>query len=86
MALVPDLPLRRRTDLYRTTTTDISGQFRLLGIAPGSYKAFAWEEVDRDIWQNPEFMQINESRGRPVEIREGSQAGIELTAIPPARR
>ena len=86
IAIVPDVALRRRTDLYRTTTTDISGRFRIQGIPPGSYKAFAWEEVDRDIWQSPEFMLAVEGRGTPVDIRETTQTTVDLAAIPVGRR
>jgi hypothetical protein len=81
VVLVPDPALRRRTDLYRTVNTDISGRFRMQGVPPGNYKAFAWEQVDRDIWQNPEFMTSVEGRGMAVNIREGSELTVDLTTI-----
>jgi hypothetical protein len=86
VALVPDVALRRRTDLYRSASTDINGRFRIQGIPPGNYKAFAWEEVERDIWQNPEFMLAIEGRGMPVDIRETTQTTVDLTVIPVGRR
>jgi hypothetical protein len=86
MALLPETVLRPRADLYRTATTDATGQFNLVGIGPGYYKAFAWEEVDRDAWQDTEFMKPIEGRGVPVEIREGSQGSVDLVALPAVRR
>jgi hypothetical protein len=86
VALVPDLARRHRPELYRTTTTDIFGRFQFHGIAPGSYKAFAWEVVQKDIWLNPEFIRSIEDRGALVEIREGVQASANVVAIPAAQR
>ena len=76
VGLLPELALRPRWDLYRTTTSDASGQFQLIGVAPGNYRAFAWEEVERDAWQDTEFMKPIEGRGVPVEVREIGQANL----------
>jgi hypothetical protein len=81
VALIPELSLRRRTDLYRTAVTDISGRFQIQGAAPGRYQVFAWESVERDAWMNAEFMRPIEGRGVTVEIREGAVAGAEVVAI-----
>jgi 5-hydroxyisourate hydrolase-like protein (transthyretin family) len=86
VALVPDLGLRHRRELYRSTSSDISGQFRIQGIAPGNYRVFAWEAVERDIWMNPDFIRAIEDRGVPVVIREGEEAGAEVVSIAPTRR
>lgn len=75
VVLVPDV--RRRTDLYKTTSTDSSGRFRFDRIPPGDYKVFAWQEVDDEAWYDPEFMRAYENRGTPVRIVEGqTQTGI----------
>jgi hypothetical protein len=86
VALVPDVARRRRPDMYRTTSTDIYGRFHIQGIPPGSYKVFAWEEVEKDIWQNPEFMLAIEGRGAPVDIQVTSQSSVDVQVIPLARR
>ena len=72
--------------MYRTTSTDIYGRFHIQGIPPGSYKVFAWEEVEKDIWQNPEFMLPIEGRGAVVEIQAASQSSADVQVIPLARR
>src|SRR6185295_15479155 len=86
VALVPDLAFRRRPELYKSTTSDISGRFHLDGIPPGTYKAFAWEVVARDAWQIPDFIRAIEGRGITVEIREGSTASADVMAIPAGQR
>jgi hypothetical protein len=80
VVLVPDV--RRRTDLYKTTTTDPAGRFRMDRVPPGNYRAFAWQEVSDGAWQDPDFMQTHEARGVAVPISEGSTTNIQLTMIP----
>jgi len=77
---------RRRIDLYRTATTDTTGHYKMQGIAPGNYRAFAWEEVDRDSWQDPSFLAPIESRGFTVQINEGGQGNADLFVIPVGRQ
>jgi hypothetical protein len=81
VALIPDLARRRRPELYRSTTTDMSGRFQFRGVPPGQYKAFAWEVVEKDIWQIPEFIRRIEDRGALVEVREGVPANVQVVAI-----
>jgi hypothetical protein len=84
-ALVPDGAPRPPIDLYRTATTDMSGRFRMQGIALGSYKAYAFEEVPSDSWQNADFMRPLESRGVAVEVRDASPATADVPVIPKRR-
>jgi hypothetical protein len=81
VALLPEESLRRRVDLYRSATTDLMGRFQIQGIAPGNYRAFAWEQVERDAWHNADFMRPIESRGVAVEIRENVLANTEVVAV-----
>ncbi|HET9129947.1 MAG TPA: hypothetical protein VFO86_03305, partial [Terriglobia bacterium] len=82
VVLVPDVQLRHRNDLYRVVATDITGKFQLNGIAPGDYKLFAWENVEPNAWQAPEFIQMYENAGQRIRISEGSNENIHLTVIP----
>jgi len=74
--LLPDI--RRRSELYRTTTTDGSGRFHFDRVPPGDYKVFSWEEVEDGAWFDPDFMRANESRGIPVRIREGRTENVRI--------
>ena len=77
--LLPDI--RRRNELYRTTTTDASGRFHFDRVPPGAYKVFSWEEVEDGAWYDAEFMRANESRGMEVRIGEGRTETARIEVI-----
>jgi hypothetical protein len=79
--LVPSPELRFRSDLYRTGATDATGHLHLDGVPPGDYKAFAWEEVENGAWQDSQFLQQYEERGKPVRVSADSAANVELRVI-----
>ena len=86
VVLVPDsLNLRRRTDLYRSGTTDHDGRFKLQNVLPGTYKLFAWEFASVDAWFDPAFMQLYEAFGKPVSVREAEKQDIPASVIPQRR-
>lgn len=80
--LVPDAARRLRGDLYKNAATDESGRFQLTGIAPGTYKLFAWERVEDGAWQDPQYIKLFEERGTAVQVRENQQATVETKLIP----
>ncbi|HEY2384000.1 MAG TPA: carboxypeptidase regulatory-like domain-containing protein [Terriglobia bacterium] len=79
VVLVPDGDRRQRQDLYRTGTSDTSAHFKFDRISPGSYKLFAWDNVDNGVWLDPAFMKANEDSGKSIVIREGSREEIQLS-------
>jgi hypothetical protein len=82
VALIPDPPLRHRSDLYKTTTTDRAGRFQIRGIPPADYKLFAWENIEVGAWQDPDFLRSHENRGRAVRLTEAGDEQVQLTVIP----
>jgi hypothetical protein len=72
----------KRSDLFKVARTDMAGRFRLEGVAPGNYLAFAWPWLPSGIWQYPEFIRMFEARGKPVNIVEGSNGNLELGLLP----
>jgi hypothetical protein len=80
VVLVPEV--RRRSELYRATTTDVAGQFHFDRVPPGDYKIFAWEEVQDGAWYDPEFLRTVENRGTPVRILEGGTETPRVEVIP----
>jgi hypothetical protein len=59
-----------------------AGRFRIQGVAPGSYLAFAWPWLPNAIWQYPEFIRTFEARGKLVNIVEGPNGNLELMLLP----
>jgi hypothetical protein len=81
VTLIPDIPRRKRLDLYKSVSTDASGRFRFTGIAPGSYKVFTSEGIEEGAWRNEEFISRYEDRGKLLTLAESANATIEV-ALP----
>jgi hypothetical protein len=82
VVVVPSSSLRQQTSLYQTTQTNADGHFTFENIPPGSYRVFAWEDVEPLAWFDAEFMRNVENRGTEILIRESAKENIELTLIP----
>jgi protocatechuate 3,4-dioxygenase beta subunit len=68
--------------LFKFASTGASGHFHLQGIAPGSYKLFAWQEVDpNQVMYDPDFLKPFDAQAQSVEISEGGQKSVQLTLI-----
>jgi protocatechuate 3,4-dioxygenase beta subunit len=85
VALVPDAPLRSRGDLYKSTTTDTTGSFRIPMVVPGDYKLFAWEEAEDGAWRDAEFLRTDETRGKSVRLGALRTESATLSVIPAKR-
>jgi protocatechuate 3,4-dioxygenase beta subunit len=81
VVLVPDTERRGMTHLFKTTTSDQYGRFSLRGVAPGEYKAFAWQKIERGAYQDSEFLRRYEDAGKPVTMREGGRFSVQLELI-----
>jgi hypothetical protein len=81
VVLVPDSERRQLFDLYRTATTDSSGRAILTNVAPGSYKLFAWQDIEPYAWQNAEALRPFEDRGAAVSIGENAKMSQIVTVI-----
>ena len=78
---IPAPALRRRTDLYKSTLSDASGRFRLVGLAPGEYRLFSWDYVEEGIWFDSEYLSSIETRGKSIRISEGLPKASELSVL-----
>jgi len=81
VALVPDAPLRFAGPLYRSVISDVNGNFELRGIAPGSYRLFAWTELEGAAYRNAEFMKEFDDRGKPISIEKAARVSIDVTVF-----
>jgi hypothetical protein len=79
--LVPEFSHRKESRLYKQTTTDQYGAFKLRGIAPGTYKLFAWDGTQDVAYQDPEFLKGIDGYGTEVHIDENAGAALKLKAI-----
>jgi hypothetical protein len=82
VVLVPDQPYRLNGGLlYRSTISDVSGNFELRGVAPGNYHLFAWPDLEGAAYRNAEFMKKYEDKGKAIRIEKGSRSVTEVTSV-----
>jgi uncharacterized surface anchored protein len=81
VVLIPDAH-RDRYDLYKTATTDAAGHATIAGVAPGSYKLFAWEALEPYAYYDPKILEVFEQQGTPVRVEESSTASADVKLIP----
>jgi hypothetical protein len=82
--LIPDGKRRTQQSYYRQAFADQTGRFAMRNVVPGDYTLFAWEEIDRGAYFDPEFLGRYEDRGHAVHIEENAHLSVELDAIPAA--
>ena len=69
----------RSHEFYSFPTTDASGKFTITGIAPGTYKLLAWDNVDRNaVMYDPDFLAPYESAAQTVEIAANEKKDVDL--------
>jgi hypothetical protein len=74
--LAPDR--RSRADLFKSTTSDQNGHYEFAAIAPGSYKLFAWEDVEPGAWEDSDFLKDYEKLGEETVLEPAARAGVDL--------
>jgi hypothetical protein len=78
----------RSAPFFKTATTDANGKFTMKGIAPGSYRAYAWDKVDVNaVIYDPEFLPPFDTVARKLEIAssESKKQDLKLTVNPQAQ-
>ena len=80
--LIPDASRRSNSEDFRFTTADRSGKFVLKSVPPGEYLILAAEEIERDSYMNPEFIESYEDAGKTVRVEEGASLNVDLQTTP----
>ena len=77
------VPASRKYLLYQSTFTDQKGAFRFRNVTPGDYKVLAWEEVEPNAFQDPEFLKPFEGRAEAISLKDNEHKSITtLKTIP----
>jgi hypothetical protein len=82
VVLVPDAARRHRREQYRVVTSGDDGLATLRGIPPGTYKLFAWEDLEPNAYLNSIFLEGYESSGVPLKVASGDNPPISVRTIP----
>ena len=81
---VPEEKYRKIPDRFGTGSSDQHGHFIIRGLAPGTYTLYAWQDVDEDLWRDPDFLRSQEANGTTLKVEEGSSQKVELRPSPAA--
>jgi hypothetical protein len=79
LAADPDARFEATT---RSDDTDASGKVTLKDVHPGSYLAFAWEQVEPGLWFDPAFIKPIEMQAASVTIQPSGHEKADLKLIP----
>lgn len=66
---------------YALANVDDRGRFEMMGMTPGQYKVFAFEDLEQGAWFDPDFLKPYAERGTPVELKAGVKVEATLQAI-----
>jgi hypothetical protein len=85
-AAVVLIPESGRDELYRTATSDHEGAFQIKGVAPGRYKALAWEDVEPEAWRDPEVVKQVSNHAAQVVLEENGRGEVTLKVTPATKQ
>jgi hypothetical protein len=70
-----------RRDLYKSANSSTDGTFTISTLPPGSYKIYAWEEVEANAWMDADFRRPFETLGSNATIKDGAGPNVTLKVI-----
>jgi hypothetical protein len=76
VVLIPET--RGRIDRYQTAITDQYGRFTFAEVPPGTYKAFAWEDVKEGDWFDADVLKRYESQAVELKLDPRATKSLDL--------
>lgn len=78
VVLVPEEKFRKSRQRFAVASSDQHGHFLLRGLAPGTYTAFAWQDVDNGLYYDAGFLKSQEANGTSLKVEAGAQQHLNL--------
>jgi hypothetical protein len=82
VVLVPEIKPAGLVDASRTATTDQNGKYQLVGVRPGSYQAYAFEQMEPGAYEDEEWLRAFANQAQSVKISENGTETVDLKPIP----
>jgi len=79
--LAPTGKLADVFSLYSTVQADEKGHFQAAGLNPGSYRIYAFHQLEPEHWQDPAFLSPFESQSQALDLKEGGLEKVTLAVI-----
>jgi Carboxypeptidase regulatory-like domain len=80
VVIVPNIEKRNQRDLFKKSTSDQHGHFKLEGVRPGEYTLLALDDLDED-YRDPDVLKPYEDRGQTIRVEKGERKGVLLKVI-----
>ena len=77
----PTGKLARSSSFYASAQADETGHFTVSGLNPGTYRFYAFHDVEPDAWQEPSFLAPFETQSKSAELKEGATETLKLAVI-----
>lgn len=78
LILIPDPPQPSHPWLYQRRAANLQGKFTFTSVAPGSYRLFVTEQVERFVQFDPDWYKAHESRGTKITVKENDRLQLML--------
>ena len=70
-----------RQDLYKAANSSTDGTFTIQGLPPGSYRVFAWEQIEGNAWMDPDFRKPFEPLSATANIANSLAPNVTVRII-----
>jgi hypothetical protein len=80
VVIVPTIEKRNQRDLFKKSTSDQHGHFKVEGVRPGEYTLLALDDLDED-YRDPDVLKPYEDRGQTIRVEKGERKGVLLKVI-----
>jgi hypothetical protein len=84
VVVFPTQDRKQSPTLLKTAEADESGSFSIQGLAPGEYRALAWEDALPRLAKDPGFLSSLGQRGTRFTILQSSTATIDVPVLLPS--
>jgi hypothetical protein len=76
-----DQRMRATGTFHRVAQANLDGKYKIQGLAPGTYKVYAFKDIEDRAWLDPDLIEPLKEKAPQVVITESSKTPLDLTAI-----
>ncbi|MDQ6676458.1 MAG: carboxypeptidase regulatory-like domain-containing protein [Acidobacteriota bacterium] len=66
---------------FSTARADEKGRFQAAGLNPGTYRIYAFHQIEPESWQDPAFLRPFEAQSQALDLKEGALEKVTLAVI-----